>query len=188
MVNLLKSAFPGAPITVSLDRLIASVQSSREKTKSVEVKSDPPPIFVSSQPAILLIVPGQPALGSVKGLKLQFVVNSNWDLFFVPEESRYYLLADKIWLTSDSLNGSWSSAGKLPAELAKLPAGEGWEHVQKAVATHTANSQPVKEAPRMSICSRIRSKEIATCNEARVRNVQETKADRKEKERVAGIN
>jgi hypothetical protein len=139
MVNLLKSAFPPGPITVSLERLIASVQSSREKTKSVEVKSDPPPIFVSSQPAILLTVPGQPVLGGIKGLKLQFVVNANWDLFFAPEESRYYLLADKLWLAADSLNGSWISAEKLPAELGKLPAGDGWEHVQKAVASHAAN-------------------------------------------------
>jgi hypothetical protein len=139
MANLLQSAFPAAPFTVSLDRLIASVQSSREKTKSVEVKSDPPPIFVSYQPAILLIVPGQAVLGSIKELKLQFVVNSNWDLFFVPEESRYYLLADKLWLSADSLNGPWNSAEKLPAELSKLPAGEGWEHVQKAAASHSAN-------------------------------------------------
>ncbi|HEV3209817.1 MAG TPA: hypothetical protein VGY91_06090 [Chthoniobacterales bacterium] len=65
MVNLLQSAFPAAPITVSLDRLIASVQSSRKKTKSVNVKNDPPPIFVSYQPAILLILPGQPVLGSI---------------------------------------------------------------------------------------------------------------------------
>jgi hypothetical protein len=46
-------------------------------------------------------------------LKLQFVMNSNWDLFFVPEEARYYLLAGKIWLAADSLNGPWSSAEKL---------------------------------------------------------------------------
>jgi hypothetical protein len=44
--NLLKSTFPGKPITVSLDRLIASVQANQEKPKTVDVKTDPPQIFV----------------------------------------------------------------------------------------------------------------------------------------------
>ena len=137
MVDLLQSVFPPVPMTVSLDRLIASAQSGREEAKPVELKNDPPPIFVSYQPALLLIVPGQPVLGSIKGLKLQFVVNANWDLFFVPEESRYYLLADQLWLTAEALNGSWRVPEKLPAELSKLPPGEGWEHVQKAVASRS---------------------------------------------------
>src|SRR5271165_1192590 len=56
--NLVKSTFPGKPITVSLDRLIASVQANQEKPKTVDVKTDPPQIFVSTEPAVLLIVQG----------------------------------------------------------------------------------------------------------------------------------
>jgi hypothetical protein len=67
------------------------------------------------------------------------VINANWDLFVAPDESRYYLLADKAWLTKNSLSGSWGPAGKLPSDLSKLPNGENWEHVQKAraaICTH----------------------------------------------------
>ena len=82
--DLLKSTFPGKPITVSLDRLIAGVQAGQADTKTVAVKTDPPPIFVSTEPAILLTVQGVPVLAPIKGLQLQFVVNSNWDLFLAP--------------------------------------------------------------------------------------------------------
>jgi hypothetical protein len=92
MEELMKSAFPGKPITVSLDRLIASVQASQEKAKPVSIKTDPPPIFVSTEPAILLPVPDKPALAPIKGVDLKFVLNTSWDLFFAPTESRYYLL------------------------------------------------------------------------------------------------
>jgi hypothetical protein len=134
MQNLLRATFPGKPITVSLDRLIAGVQASQEKAKTVAIKTDPPPIFISTEPAILLTVQGVPVLAPIKGLQLKFVVNSNWDLFLAPAESRYYLLAGETWLTTESLSGSWTVPGKLPSELKELPSGENWDHVRKAAA------------------------------------------------------
>jgi len=123
----------GKPV-VGVEEVRGNTQASEESKKTVEVKTDPPPIFFSTRPAILLTVQGDPVLGPIKGLQLKFVVNANWDLFFVPRGSRYYLLVDKVWLTTDSLSGSWTAAEKLPAELRKLPSGENWDHVQKAVA------------------------------------------------------
>src|SRR3979411_1038398 len=52
MEKLLRSTFPGKPFTVSLDRLIASVQMSQENAKTVLVKTDPPKILFSTTPAI----------------------------------------------------------------------------------------------------------------------------------------
>jgi hypothetical protein len=82
MAQLLRSTFPGKPMTVSLDRLIASAQTSKVSAKSVEVKTDPPKILVGTAPAILLNVQGEPVLAPIKGLALKFVLNANWDLFF----------------------------------------------------------------------------------------------------------
>jgi hypothetical protein len=138
--DLLKATFPGKPITVSLDRLIASVQAGSGDTKTVAVKNDPPPIFVSTEPAILLTVQGVPVLAPIKGLQLQFIVNSNWDLFLAPGESRYYLLAGDTWLTTESLSGSWTIPAKLPSDLRKLPSGENWDHVRTAAAAGVSKS------------------------------------------------
>jgi hypothetical protein len=143
MEALLKANFPGKPITVSLDRLVASVQSGQENAKPVPVKTDPPQIFVSTQPAILLAVEGKPVLAPIKGSKLQFVLNTGWDLFFDPSPSQYYLLAGQTWLTAKSLDGGWSAAAKLPAEFSKLSAANGWEHVQKAAASKTTKTSQV---------------------------------------------
>jgi hypothetical protein len=144
MQDLMKRTFPGKALTVSLDRLIACVQAGETEPSKVKVKTDSPPIFVSTEPAILLIVQGDPVLAPIKGLQLKFVVNANWDLFFAPDESRYYLLADKAWLTKNSLSGTWESAGKLPSDLNKLPSGENWEHVQKAVTAWPGKHSKLK--------------------------------------------
>jgi hypothetical protein len=146
METILKSNFPGKPLTVSLDRLVASVQSGQENVKPVPVKTDPPTIFVTTQPAILLSVEGKPVLAPIKGSKLQFVLNTGWDLFFEPSESQYYLLVDQTWLTAKSLEGTWNAAGKLPAEFSKLSAANGWEHVQKAA---TAKTGKTSKAPKV---------------------------------------
>ena len=142
MEKLLRSTFPGKPMTVSLDRLITSVQASEEKAQPVTVKTEPPPIFVSTKPAVLLIVEGDPVMAPITGLGLQFALNANWDLFLDPAESKYYLLADKFWLTSGSLEGPWSAVKKLPAEFSKLPPGDAWDHIKKALPANSASAKP----------------------------------------------
>jgi hypothetical protein len=142
MTELLRSTFPGRPLTVSLDRLIASAQLGDEKAKPVSVKTDPPPIFTSTEPAVLLIVDGKPVLAPIKGTELQFVLNTNWDLFFTSKDSRYYLLINKLWLTADSLDGSWTPARKLPADFAKLPSD--WDRVKKALPPPAEPGKPPK--------------------------------------------
>jgi hypothetical protein len=141
MAELLKATFPGKPLTVSLDRLITSVQASQEKAKPVPVKTDPPSILVSTEPAVLLIVQGDPVLGPIKGINLKFVLNANWDLFFdFSATPKYYLLVDKLWLSASSLEGPWSAVSKLPADFSNFPDTEGWDHVKKAVPTASAAS------------------------------------------------
>ena len=53
---------PSATITMSLDHLVASVKKKAPATVAA-VKNDPPTIFFSFSPAILLMVNGQPVNG-----------------------------------------------------------------------------------------------------------------------------
>jgi hypothetical protein len=137
---ILRSNFPGKPLTVSLDRLVASLQSGQENVKPVEVKTEPPAIFVTTEPAILLTIEGKPVLAPIKGSKLKFVLNTNWDLFYEPSGSKYYLLVDQTWLTAEALEGPWSPAGKLPADFTQLSAADGWEHVRKVASASTTKT------------------------------------------------
>jgi hypothetical protein len=168
MEKILKSNFPGKPLTVSLDRLVASLQSGQENVKPVPVKTDPPTIFVTTQPAILLSVEGKPVLAPIKGSKLQFVLNTGWDLFFEPSESQYYLLVDQTWLTAKSLEGTWNATGKLPAEFSKLSAANGWEHVQKAA---TAKPTKTSKVPKVFFTSQP-AELIAFAGEPTYKNIQ----------------
>src|SRR5204862_3616475 len=72
---------PDKKVSISLDRLVAGVEKSKGPAK-VAVQNDPPAIFVSDTPAILLQIQGEPTRADIAKTDLGFVVNSNFPLFF----------------------------------------------------------------------------------------------------------
>ena len=133
MEQLFRLLLPGEGEPISVERLIADLDHSKSATTPVAVKNDPPPIFYSPKPAILLVVDGKPVLGPIEKTDLQFVVNTNWDLFFEKSNKQYYLLADKVWLVAGELSGPWKPSQNLPKDMAKLPANENWTDVKKMI-------------------------------------------------------
>ncbi len=105
---------------------------------------EPPAIYFSQKPAILVIVDGKPARYPVDGTDLAFVVNTNWPLFFESSTERFYLLNADSWLTSATLEGPWSFASRLPADLSRLPAEEQWAEVRENVPGRRI---PAEEVP-----------------------------------------
>ena len=143
MSKLFRSAFPTQGMTVGLDRMLAAVEKiSSSAAPAKALKNEPPQIFASETPAILLFVDGEPVYGPIEGTKLKFVVNTNWDLFFDEASSRYYLLKDPVWMTSDGLNSDWAITNKVPAEMSKLP--KDFAEVRKFVPPPPVKTQPTK--------------------------------------------
>jgi len=101
------------------------------------VKNDPPKIFVAYGNAILLLVDGKVVQAPIEKTNLEFVVNTNWDLFFDKSSSKYYLLDEKKWLTATSLGGPWVATTKLPDDISKIPDQPNWADVKKAIPPST---------------------------------------------------
>ena len=81
----------------------------------------------------MLLVDGEPVRAPIEKTQLEFVVNTNWDMFYDKKSKNYYLLKDKTWLSAPALAGPWTVTGKLPSEMSKLPANQNWDDVQKAI-------------------------------------------------------
>jgi hypothetical protein len=131
MQQRVRQVYPTMTFTISLDRMIASVENANAHVQTITANSQPPLIFVSTTPAILLFVEGKAVLAPVPGTVLQYVVNTNWDLFF--DNSDYFLLDGKTWMKSKDLAGPWTATSKLPVDFAKIPKGQNWDDVLKAV-------------------------------------------------------
>jgi hypothetical protein len=111
---------PAASMTISLDRLVASVKKDKIPPAATSLNNDPPAIFISFKPAILLLVNGTPSMAPIANSKLKFVVNANWPLFIEEGKSTYYLFDGKGWLLSTSLQGTWAPTNQLPKDMPKV--------------------------------------------------------------------
>lgn len=130
---LFRQMLPTGGEPISVDRLIADLDSKKTAAQPIPMKNDPPPVFYSTKPAILLVVDGKPVLSPIEKTDLEFMVNTNWDLFFEKSKKQYYLVAGNAWLTASDLHGPWKPAQSLPKDMAKLPANENWDEVKKLV-------------------------------------------------------
>ena len=136
---------PGQAMTISLDRVIAYLNPDQHPTQPpVAVNLDPPKIFYSRQPAILVMFLGEPQFKPVETNRtdLMFALNTNWDVFYDTATQRYYLLNGDNWLTAPDVRGPWIAALSLPASLSTLPA-------ERQLAAVRANlpGKPAKAVP-----------------------------------------
>ena len=113
--ELTRQLLPSDALVVSLDRVLAFVQAGEIPRKEARVLTDPPPIFVSTEPAALVILDGDPVMLDVENTRLRRVVNTNWDLYQDRRTNAYYLRVHKAWLRASDLQGAFAPASDVPA-------------------------------------------------------------------------
>ena len=127
-------AIPDDERVIALDRVLANVDKSLIVPKNVEgIKADPPTIFFSKTPAVVVNVDGEPIWSPIKENDLKFAVNTNWDLFQHGPTSTYYLRNNDTWLKASDVKGPWAPAGTLPDSFKKLPAEDNWKDVKASL-------------------------------------------------------
>jgi hypothetical protein len=114
--------------SIDLDRMLVSLQRSGS-VKAVELKNDPPKIFYSKKPAVLIIFDGKPILSPIKDSELKFVVNTNWDIFYKEKDKTYFIRDEKAWMKAQDLKGPFTYTDKIPEEIKKLPMNDNWKDV-----------------------------------------------------------
>ena len=142
-------AIPDYDRAIALDRVLAFVDKSTVVAKEVPgLKSDPPVIFFSSTPAVVVNFDGPPVWSPITKNDLQFAVNTNWDVFQHEPTKTFYLRHNDSWLTAPAVTGPWTAAGKLPPSFSSLPAEENFVDVKKAVP---GKSLPANQRPAVNV-------------------------------------
>ena len=148
IVAEIEKTIPQEDRVIGLDRVLAQMDKSTIIPKNVEgLKADPPQIFMSRTPAILVSFDGEPIWSPIKDNDLKFAVNTNWDFFQYPPTNTYYLRNDTTWLKATALGGPWTPAGALPESFKKLPADdENWKEVVLSLP-----GKPITHIPKVDL-------------------------------------
>jgi hypothetical protein len=143
MGKLLRGFVPPV-VTISLERVMAYIPKS-QAAKTVKLNNDPPFIFVSYRPAILLSVDGKPILADIQHTNLKYVVNTYWQVFFDTKQSQYYLLVNQRWFTANDLHGPWTVVTKLPKDMENIPKEAQWQKLKKVIPPPANPSGPIPQ-------------------------------------------
>src|SRR5206468_471214 len=109
---------PGGVRTVPLAQLEADLAATRAATPGASpVKNDPPRILVTTVPALLVRIDGQPSLRQSTGSSLLRVVNTRALILLDPATGHYYLAARGRWMQAAAVDGPWTAAADPPAAL-----------------------------------------------------------------------
>ena len=147
ITDAIDKVIPKDDQVIALDRVLANLDKSQIVPKNVEgIKADPPNIFFSKVPAVMVNVDGDPIWSPIKENDLKYAVNTNWDLFQHVPSNTYYLRNNDGWLKATDVKGTWSAAGALPGSFTKLPAEDNWKDVKANLP-----GKPVKAAPKVFV-------------------------------------
>ena len=87
-----------------------------------EPPNERPVVYVSNEPAELIVTDGAPELEQIPGTGLMLVVNTDSNLVYNAAGKEYYLLSAGRWFKSSRLEGPWLVAsGSLPADFKLIP-------------------------------------------------------------------
>lgn len=117
---------------VPLDVMLTYIAPDAELPEEEGLSFDAPPIFYSNIPAILVITDGEPVLAPIPDTKIQYTVNTNWDLFRY-KDKEWYLRNETHWLKNKDLSGEWKFDNSLPGHFKKLPDDGNWDEVKAAI-------------------------------------------------------
>jgi hypothetical protein len=105
--------------TISLDRLQASlaITQAETKTDAIPLKNTPSHIIVSTRPAVLVLIDGEPAYRPVPGAPFTRIINTPALILYDGVAQRFYLDGWSRWMTASSLDGHWTVAMNPPPAL-----------------------------------------------------------------------
>ena len=122
---LIRKYWPAKTRTIALDHLEASfaVSQAVKKARTVAVKNEPPRIFYSATPAVLVLVDGPPVLRPAFDTGVEQVINTR--ALIVKMNNNFYLTAASYWYEAPALEGPWKAMSVVGSESDRRRAGRG---------------------------------------------------------------
>jgi hypothetical protein len=122
-LNIIEQSAPVQMRTIAFDRLeadLAIAQQAERHGPGYQLKNDPPRIILSTSPALLVLIDGQPVLRPAGQKDIERVINTRSLMLLDQKKSIYYLYVMDGWVQAPSPEGPWSLAKNPPGSLNKV--------------------------------------------------------------------
>ena len=98
--------------------------AAEQPAAATTLAAEPPVIFVSTEPAELIVTDGPPRFVTVAGTSLEYIENTTAHVFREPTDQELYVLSSGRWSRAWTTDGPWElvPASDLPADIAAIQA------------------------------------------------------------------
>ncbi|MEE8528729.1 MAG: carbohydrate-binding family V/XII [Gammaproteobacteria bacterium] len=120
--NLLETEIPKWGLSISMERLLATLEIREQQIEAIsQISTDAPVILFLPEPAVLITLDGEARLKKEEGSDLMRVINTPFTVLLDSKKKTYYLNADaQTWYTATDIEGDWTVAFSVPKEIAAL--------------------------------------------------------------------
>jgi hypothetical protein len=119
LADLIETELGNARFSMSVDQLLADLDAEAAGTAEPTLRHEPPNILLSTEPALLVLIDGEPVFEEIEGSRYERVVNTP---FLVARDGkRHYLyIGSNAWYQASAVSGPWGRAGRVPEDVSRL--------------------------------------------------------------------
>ena len=116
LAKFIEAKVEGSTLTISVDQLLADLDAEGAGITQADLRHEPPKIMLSTKPAILVSIDGDPVLQEIDGSNYDRVVNS---AFLIVKDGRthYLYVGSNTWYQAAEIPGPWIIATAVPADI-----------------------------------------------------------------------
>ena len=119
LANFIEGALGSSSMTISVDQLLADLDSSDVGDAGPQLKHNAPKILLSTEPALLVPIDGDPVFQDIEGSRYERVVNTPY-LIARGGTDLYLYVGSDTWYEARAVEGPWGKADRVPDEVQQL--------------------------------------------------------------------
>jgi len=148
ITELARAAVQGGSDKVALDYLLRALPEDFRIPSAAKAPPQlnfaPPRIVVSNRPMRLLLIDGPPSMVAIDGTGLEYVINTDWDIFHYKVSDTWYLLSNNSWQSNTMLSsGDWFPTTELADDFQTLQFNSDWPQVAEAMPPRQSETPAV---------------------------------------------
>jgi hypothetical protein len=156
MTDAVQQVFAGRNVTLSLDQLLAMVETiHKEQAAATEIQSAPPKILFLDHLAVKVQYDGQPKLVQAGNSNILRVENTPFFVALDGPSRTYYLKGGGRWFSAPDPMGPFQSAPGAPPAIASLADSSGYQDPQQPISDADSASVEIVTAtdPTELVCT-----------------------------------
>jgi hypothetical protein len=119
LADFIEAEVNGSSFTISVDQLLTDLEADSSATGQASLRHEPPNIMLSTTPALLVSIDGDPRFQAIEGSLYERAVNSPF-LIVRGGKDLYLYIGSNAWYEATAIAGPWSRARQVPDEVAQF--------------------------------------------------------------------